>query len=217
MLVRYENPQASLQSSRTSPSLKSNACTDSMVSETSCPYAPTFCTGVPPTLPGMPLMHSTPAQLRATARAVNLSQSTPAPTSNTTLPSSSCSSIAGMLTLSTNPGHPASETTRLLPPPRMKKGRPWARAYATASWTSEIVFASTKYRAGPPTFRVVRGASGTFSWMSIIDNSIYVSFPQQSQPGSAFAKWGWLTTVCRGKTVSGIGDLKYSDDKLGIA
>ncbi len=31
-----------------------------MVSETSWPYAPTFCTGVPPTVPGIPLRHSRP-------------------------------------------------------------------------------------------------------------------------------------------------------------
>src|ERR1035441_2813778 len=64
---------------------KSSARTDSMVSATSCPYAPTFCTGVPPTLPGMPLRHSTPAQFCTTACATKSSQWTPAPTLKSTV------------------------------------------------------------------------------------------------------------------------------------
>ncbi len=32
-----------------------------MTEATSCPYAPTFCTGVPPTVPGIPARHSIPA------------------------------------------------------------------------------------------------------------------------------------------------------------
>ena len=75
-------PQASRHSSRTCPSFRSKTSTDSMVSETSCPYAPTFCTGVPPTLPGMPLRHSTPAHCAMTACETKRSQDSPAPTSN---------------------------------------------------------------------------------------------------------------------------------------
>src|SRR4029077_3437451 len=143
-----------------------------MVCETSCPYAPTFCTGVPPTLPGIPLRHSTPAQCTMTAWETKRSHDSPAPASKRIFPPSlwpgRCS-MPGAAIFRTKPGQPLSATTRLLPPPRTKRGWFFDCAKLTASCTSAADFASTKKRAGPPRRKVVRGASGTFSWSSMDD------------------------------------------------
>src|ERR1022692_2139219 len=161
-----------------------------MVSATSCPYAPTFCTGVPPTLPGMPLKHSTPAQRAMTDRETNLSQATPAPASKITLPFSSCPprcSMPSTATFSTSPDQPASATTRLLPPPRTKRGRSRERANVTASRTSPTSLASTKYLAGPPISLVVNGASGMFS--SSCTNHFHLTHRQEHAHTPALNVW----------------------------
>ncbi len=72
-LRRYANPHSAFENSTNVRSTKSNARTRSMIEAASCPYAPTFCTGVPPTVPGIPAMHSVPAHSSATARPTNSS------------------------------------------------------------------------------------------------------------------------------------------------
>ena len=48
----------------------------------SCPYAPTFCTGVPPTVPGIPARHSIPANSAPVVCCTQCSQDSPAATRN---------------------------------------------------------------------------------------------------------------------------------------
>src|SRR5579864_565952 len=66
-------------------------------------------------------------------------------------------------TLRTSPGQPASETTKLLPPPRTKTSSFCSCAYDRASTISDSLRASAKYLAGPPTCKVVYEARGMFS------------------------------------------------------
>src|SRR5437868_13460809 len=68
-------------------------------------------------------------------------------------------------TCSTSPRQPASETSRLLPPPSTKRGSECLRAWSTAAATSNSDSACAYQRAGPPTLKVVKGANGTFSWI----------------------------------------------------
>ena len=90
--------------------------------------------------------------------------------------------------LRTSPGHPESETTRSLPPPRTKSGRFRDCANATASCTSAVDFASTKNRAGPPSRKVVSGASETFS-----SSCMGVAFNIQRRSAPAILAAGWET------------------------
>src|SRR5271157_148907 len=71
------------------------------------------------------------------------------------------------LTRITRPSNPASETSRLLPPPSTKSATPRSPAQASASAISSSLEASTNQRAGPPMPKVVKGASGLFSSRSI--------------------------------------------------
>src|SRR5208282_2572868 len=64
---------------------------------------------------------------------------------------------------STSPLNPASETSRLLPPPSTKSGSARSLAQGTASTISSSLAAWTNQRAGPPMPKVVKGASGLFS------------------------------------------------------
>src|SRR5580704_2387469 len=83
--------------------------------------------------------------------------------------------MPGTETFKTRPGQPASATSRLLPPPRTNKGRLREWANVTASCTSPIFLASTKYLAGPPILKVVSGASGMFSSRSTNHFQIYTA------------------------------------------
>ena len=122
-----------------------------MVSATSCPYAPTFCTGVPPALPGMPLRHSTPAQLARMAFQTKRSQDSPAPTSKRIL--ASCSRLGSAscfnsedCDLQHQPRPSGVGHQQIASAPSTKMGRIFrTRAKATAApWTSPVVLASTK-------------------------------------------------------------------------
>src|SRR5215470_17824651 len=109
MLVRYRKPHSELESSRVSPEVTSMTRTVVMVSATSCPYAPTFCTGVPPTVPGIPLRHSRPARFAPTVCATNESQSQPAPATKIVSPCGGEKCDTPLIAiLSTIPKKPAS-------------------------------------------------------------------------------------------------------------
>src|SRR5688572_10591770 len=133
---------------------------------TSWPYAPTFWIGVPPTVPGIPERHSTPARPRATQSATVSSQDSPAPAvTSVSAPSCACSRPRTS-TCTTSPSKPASAITRLLPPPRTNSGVPFAVLQRCARSTSSIVRARSSHRAAPPTPSVVSGASGSASTAS---------------------------------------------------
>src|SRR5690348_12542377 len=105
----------------------------------------------------MPDRHSRPARPSATLRATMASQSSPAATVSTPGPPSRLTPrVATWITV---PSKPSSETTRLLPPPRISTGSPVASADRTASMSSSSVPARTKPRAGPPRRSVVKSAS----------------------------------------------------------
>src|ERR1039458_4354697 len=70
-------------------------------------------------------------------------------------------------TCSTRPSNPASETSKLLPPPNTNSATPHSQAQAAASAISSSLAASTNQRAGPPMPKVVKGASSLFSSRSI--------------------------------------------------
>src|SRR3954468_11797808 len=134
-----------------------------IVSATSCPYAPTFCTGVAPVDPGMPERVSTPASPRSTVRATRSSHGSPAATRSVTpaqaLASSSVTPRVAIRT--TVPSKPASPTSRLEPPPSTRTGSPRPSHALIVSMIPCVLVAVTSRRAGPPTCRVVRPASGT--------------------------------------------------------
>ncbi len=160
-LARYPNPQALRSMSTKAPASRSKTRTRVMVSLTSCPYAPTFWMGVPPTSPGMPLMHSRPRHPSATARATSASHGSPAATSSTTRSPSRRTSTPRVRMRTTSPGNPASPTTMLLPSPRTNRGSPVRSASRTASGRSASRSRSAMREAGPPIWSVVRGARGT--------------------------------------------------------
>src|SRR5918995_7345690 len=147
-LDRYENPHSPAPTVSTVSSSRSYARTDTIVSETSCPYAPTFWIGVAPTEPGMPDRHSTPARPSATQRATSGSQGSPAATVPPSTPREAMRS--------TVPGKPASATTRLEPPATISRGSPASSAARTVATIAASSCASTKRPAGPPRRRVVR-------------------------------------------------------------
>ncbi len=96
----------------TSPVSRSSTRTDSTVSATSCPYAPTFWIGVAPTEPGIPDRHSKPWRPSSTQRATSSSQASPAATVSRA-PSRSTPRVATRTTL---PSTPASAITTFEPP-----------------------------------------------------------------------------------------------------
>src|SRR4051794_19384509 len=133
--------------------------------------------GVAPTLPGIPDSASTPTKPRRTASSTNGSHGSPAATLTEAPAQASCStSTPRVSTRTTVPSKPASETTRLLPPPSTSTGRPATSASRTAVTRSSSVRARTSVPAGgapgpprrgpgpgappaPPTRSVVRSAS----------------------------------------------------------
>src|SRR3954447_5404089 len=158
-LERYVNPQAAASSSSTAPVERSSARTDTIVSATSWPYAPTFWIGVAPTEPGMPDRYSTPARSSATQRATSGSHGSPACTSSRTRPSGmSAVPMPRVAIRRTVPGKPASATTTLLPPASTRRGSPASSARRTTSTTASSSVASRSRPAGPPRRRVVRSA-----------------------------------------------------------
>src|SRR5688572_12269089 len=104
----------------------------------------------------MPDRASMPASPSATAPATRASQSSPAATVSSP-PERSTPRVA---TCTTSPSKPSSAITTSLPPPRTSTGSPAASAVPTASTRSASVSTTTSRRAGPPSRRVVRCASG---------------------------------------------------------
>ena len=102
-----------------------------------------------------------------TARSTNLSQSSPAETSNTISIRTSALIDPEQSTCITKPPKPESETSKLLPPPSTNSAIDLSRAHAAASETSLSFPATVNHRAGPPIPSVVNGASGLFSSRSI--------------------------------------------------
>jgi hypothetical protein len=131
-LDRYEKPHSPAPTVSTMSSSRSYARTDTIVSATSCPYAPTFWIGVAPTEPGIPDRHSKPASPASTHRATSGSHGSPAATSSA-LPSSR---TPRDVTCTTVPGNPASATTRLEPPARTSSGSSAARTAAMIAASS---------------------------------------------------------------------------------
>ena len=82
MLRRYESPHSELAIREHAFQQDRNASTGDDCLRDLLPIGAYFCTGVPPTLPGIPLRHSTPARLSDDAFGYKSSQLTPAPTSN---------------------------------------------------------------------------------------------------------------------------------------
>jgi len=64
----------------------------------------------------------------------------------------------------TKPLNPLSETKRLLPPPKIKKGNFNFFATLIALIKSFLFFATKKYFAGPPILKVVYFFNETFFW-----------------------------------------------------
>src|SRR6266567_1425439 len=119
--------------------------------------------GVAPTRPGMPLRHSSPPHPWATARSTKGSHGSPAAAVTSTVPPLSREDTPRRATFTTSPSTPASATTTLDPPPRIRIGTPRDAAQPTAVAMVASSEASMKKRAEPPTPMVQRGASGTFS------------------------------------------------------
>src|SRR5215472_9487916 len=109
----------------------------------------------------MPLRHSSPAHPRATVKATSASHGSPAAAVRSTTPSAPCTVTPRRAILRTRLSTPPSATTRFEPPPRTRRSRPRRSAQATASTTLRSSRASRKYRAGPPTPIVQKGANGT--------------------------------------------------------
>ena len=89
----------------------------SMRSPASTPYAPTFCTALAPTSPGMSERFSSPHHPFSTVYATSASQLTPLPTrSSTSSALSPTTSISIIVEWKTVPSK-SSTNSRLLPPP----------------------------------------------------------------------------------------------------
>ena len=123
-----------------------------IVSETSWPYAPMFCTGAAPTSPGIPDRASMPHKLRSQQSFTKSSQTTPAPA--VTSPAESWVILSAAI-LTTSPENPPSDTSKLLPQPRTKTFRLFFFAKLRASKISCEDAQRAKYRAGPPVRSVV--------------------------------------------------------------
>src|SRR6266545_6645202 len=159
---RYENPQSAAATVRTAPSTRSQTRTHAIVSDTSCPYAPTFWIGVDPTRPGTPDIDSIPDHPSSIARTTSSSQSSPAATRTIAPEHASDSTRTPEVAIwTTVPSKPSSAITTLLPPDNSSTGSPAASADRTASISSASVSTVTSVRAGPPIRSVVRSASGT--------------------------------------------------------
>src|SRR4030095_6447769 len=116
--------------------------------------------GVPPTVPGIPERHSTPARFCFTAASTSASHPSPAPALR--VPSSPCVGVftPRMATCSTRPLKPSSETTTLLPPPSTNTDSS-CHSDTAGRWSTCV--ARANQRAAPPMPSVVSGASGTCS------------------------------------------------------
>ena len=121
-----------------------------MNSLTSWPYAPIFCIGAAPTVPGIPLSVSRPAKPREIVVFTKSSQFSPAPIVRVApLHASTSSSILLFEIRITVPAKPSSLTKIFVPPPIIKMGE--SPALSMAAIISFSLETSTKFLAGPPT------------------------------------------------------------------
>ena len=159
--VRYPNASSPSARVRTRDRRRSHTRTVEITPATSWPYAPMFCTGAAPTVPGMPESASTPTHSSATARATSSSQSCPAGAWKLAPPHESSAStvIPRRRSRTTTPPNPSSPTSRFEPPPITRSGSPASSAACTVSSSSASLCASTYRSAGPPTRRVVSSAN----------------------------------------------------------
>ncbi|COX53006.1 Uncharacterised protein [Mycobacterium tuberculosis] len=134
-----------------------------MVSDTSAPYAPTFCTGVAPADPGMPDRHSSPPRPCSMALTTTSSKTAPA-SARTKLPSMVMPLLANRTTVRSVR---FSAITKLEPPANTSgRSAPVlaaeSRCRSAATTCSALVQVMTR-RAIGPTRKVVSGANGTAS------------------------------------------------------
>ena len=162
-LSLYPNPQSSRENSVSLSVRRSSTRTEESVSPTSCPYAPTFWTGVPPVEPGIPERHSIPAHPFPAARSTTLSHGSPAPTVRTASSRDSSARKPRKATFSTTPSNPSSANMILLPPENTCTGSPSSCANRRVARRSSPLVQRANHRAGPPSPIVVYGASTTFA------------------------------------------------------
>src|SRR5437588_4605656 len=115
--------------------------------------APAFMYTPPPTVPGMPMKRSTPANPASAVRRARSGVARPAPTIAVAPFISKRSSPFPMRI--TTPGKPASFTSTFDPSPRASHGSPRSCARSSALATSSGSAGITKKRAGPPSRYVV--------------------------------------------------------------
>ena len=140
MLCRYENSQSAALSDTNRSCWRSYASSETSVSAISCPYAPTFCTGAAPAVPGIADSASMPLRPLATVLATIVSRVSPAPT--VIVVDSSSSAITekpGIRLRATMPAKPLSWARVLLPPPRTKSSACCWRAIVHTATTSSLV------------------------------------------------------------------------------
>ena len=144
---------------RSSPVRRSSSRTRLIVSATSGPYAPTFCTGVAPAEPGMPDRHSSPPRPCASAVTTTSSHTAPA-SARTMLPSTVISVLASSTTVRSAR---SSASTTLDPPASTSTVRGSASSAQQHATICSVVSQVISRRATGPTRSVVSGASGTAS------------------------------------------------------
>ena len=118
MLSRYRTRRLVRYASRASSSLYQSSVTDTTLSFVSPPKQPALPRTAPPTVPGRPPAHSTPASECAIANFNRSAIGTPAPTV-TAVPFTFISLIA---TRNTRPLKPLSLINRFVPPPSTNTG-----------------------------------------------------------------------------------------------
>src|SRR5665647_285884 len=169
--------------------------------ESSCPYAPMFCTGAAPAEPGIPESASMPAQPRATACATRSSHGSPACTRSRTRPGPVASSgpvawIPRVTMRITVPSKPSSLARMFEPPPSSSQSSSPAHTPRTASTSSCSVVGAIICAGTPPTRRVVSSARATgsvISWRSVeadarlrlAENGLLVERDGEVDPGDA--------------------------------
>src|SRR5919202_3505122 len=108
----------------------------------------------------MPVIVSSPENSCSTVNATKSSQGSPAATVRTAPEQEATSlSMPRVATLTTVPSKPASPTSTLEPPPRIRTGSPAASRSRTVCTSSASLAGVRMRRTGPPTRRVVCAAS----------------------------------------------------------
>ncbi len=130
-----------------------------MVSATSAPYAPTFCTGVAPAEPGMPERHSSPPSPCASDVTTTSSHAAPA-SARTMLPSTVISVLASRTTVRSVM---SSASTTLDPPASTRASAAGGRGRGCTPTILRAGVAGDQPARDGSDAHVVSGASGTAS------------------------------------------------------